>query len=147
MRYALRYHEFERNRQALREKEGIVCEKNLLCSLLVFYLGNVVPVCVIGVSSNVFCIGGNRKYIAQEMDGKVRTPFNGGLIPGYTLPKERKLPDPIRALALPGAVQGYYTVLMLNFFARSRTPWRKPHSWMAQDMFAPLPGESLECLV
>ena len=122
-------------------------KKNLLCLLLVLYLGNVVPVCVIGVSSNVFCIGGNRKYIAQEMDGKVRTPFNGGLIPGYTLPKERKLPDPIRALALPGAAQVYYTVLMLNFFARFRTPWRKPHSWMAQDMFAPLPGESLECLV
>lgn len=122
-------------------------KKNLLCLLLVFYLGNVVPVCVVGISSNVFCIGGNRKYIAQGMDGKARTPFNGRLIPQYTLPKERKPPDPIRALALPGAAQGYYTVLMLNFFARFRTPWRRPHSWMAQDMFAPLPGESLECLV
>lgn len=97
-------------------------KKNLLCLLLVFYLGNVVPVCVVGISSNVFCIGGNKKYIAQGMDDKARTPFNGGLIPGYTLPKERKLPDPIRALALSGAAQGYYTVLMLNLFRQIPTP-------------------------
>ncbi|GIQ64681.1 hypothetical protein PACILC2_32490 [Paenibacillus cisolokensis] len=52
--------------------------------------------------------------------------FNGGLVPFYIVIQKLGLMNSFWVLVLPGAVNVWLTILLLNFFAACRRNWRRP---------------------